>query len=87
MFLYSMTQSLICDFNFGFDFDYDFVFCFGFDFDFGLHSLPTSVQENTGTLAHLSLYPSADAAALSHLTLRADSVACHYERLRPNVFS
>ena len=87
MFLCSMTQSLICDFSFGFDFEFDFVFYFDFIFDFGLVSLPTSVQANAGTLAHLSLHPGADITALSYLTLFAGSVAHRYEGLRPNGFS
>jgi len=85
MFLYSITQSLIYDFDFGFDFEFDFVFYFGFDFR--LVSLLASVQPNARTLAHLSLHPGIDAATLPHLTLHASSIARHYEGLRPNNFS
>ena len=83
MFLCSMTQSLIYDFGFGFDFEFDFVFYF----DFGLTSLPTSDQTNAVTLAHLSLHPDADVAALSHFTLHPGSVTRRYEGLHPNDFS
>ena len=78
-----MTQSLIYDFGFDFDFEFDFFlyfdFVFYFGFDFGLTSLPTSVQANAGTFAHLLLYPGADVAALAHLTLHVGSVARRYE--------
>ena len=89
MFLCSMIQFLICDFNFDFDFDFifDFIFGFGFDFDFGLISLPTSVQANAKTLAYLSLHLSIDATALTHLTLHAGNVAHCFEGLRLNIFS